>query len=308
MKTLATAPRYHDAFWNLMKHRPFDATDLNGGRRGHNGSQFLPMENVDTFRKYQAEQNIFRKIARNISTDSTACRVKAVLPSGAAAIVEENDAIPDYPENTAVWPVQAYKIGKIAKMSDELLADAGFDIADALAADFGIEFGKVEENVCINGSGTDEPFGLPHDVQGAEIGATATAGITLDNVNALYFSLAAECCRNAVWLMSDETALRLRSLKDSGGAYLWNAANDTLLGKPVYTSPYMPSATAGNKPILFGNFDYYWFIERGGVSLSPLRELYAEHGITGFIGMEFIDGKLIKRDAVKALLLEDTAE
>ncbi|MBE6830338.1 MAG: phage major capsid protein [Ruminococcaceae bacterium] len=105
--------------------------------------------------------------------------------------------------------------------------------------------------------------------------------------------------------MSDETVLRLRTLKDKADNYLWNEATETLLGKPVYTSPYMPDVAEGAKPVLFGDFSYYWFVERGALTLQPVHELYAENGVTAYIGSEFVDGKLIKQDAVKALLVAD---
>jgi len=121
------------------------------------------------------------------------------------------------------------------------------------------------------------------------------------SVKALYFSLAPEYRREAVWLMSDETALGLRRLKDSGGGLIWVDSDNTIFNRPVYTSPYMPAAAAENKPVLFGDFSYYWLFERGGVTLEMLREKYAAQGVTGYIGREFLDGRLIRREAIKAL-------
>jgi len=63
----------------------------------------------------------------------------------------------------------------------------------------------------------------------------------------------------------------------------------------------MPDIGSGAKPVLFGDFTFFWFMERGGVALKALREKYAAQGITGFIGTEFIDGRLVRREAVKAL-------
>ena len=57
--------------------------------------------------------------------------------------------------------------------------------------------------------------------------------------------------------MNDETALKLRTLKDASGNYLWNHTDDTIMGKPVHISNYMPSEAAGAKPIAFGDFSYY---------------------------------------------------
>ena len=54
--------------------------------------------------------------------------------------------------------------------------------------------------------------------------------------------------------MNDKTALVLRKLKDNDGNYLWNQENDTILGKQVIISEYMPDIETGTKPIAFGDF------------------------------------------------------
>lgn len=69
--------------------------------------------------------------------------------------------------------------------------------------------------------------------------------------------------------------LALRKLKDADGNYLWNSNNDTILGKPVYISEFMPDAQSGNKLVTFGDFSHYWFISRSPVSLRTLTEQFA---------------------------------
>ena len=58
---------------------------------------------------------------------------------------------------------------------------------------------------------------------------------------------------------------------------------------------------AGNVPILFGDFSYYWIAERQGRSFKRLSELYAANGQIGFLASERVDGKLILPEAVKGL-------
>lgn len=299
MKT-ATTPSYNTAFWNLQRVRTYDAADLNAVRSENPAGYFLPDESAAKFHVEQEKMNIIRQIGTVIFTESGDKKIKAVLPSGTAGFVDEGGVIPEMDANVASYTVFAHKIGKVTKVSTELVNDAGFDLEGALAADLGREFGKLEEAACIGGSGAGQPYGL---LEGAETGVTATGTLSFDNITALYFSLGAEFIRNAVWLMSDEVALHLRTLKDSAGNYLWRDSDDTILGKAVYTSPYMPGIAPGARPILFGDFRFYWLMERGGVSLKPLHEKYAVQGVTGFIGTEFIDGRLVRRDAVKALVM-----
>lgn len=56
--------------------------------------------------------------------------------------------------------------------------------------------------------------------------------------------------------MNDETAFYLRTLKDANGNYLYNSVDDTILGKPVYYSNYMPSIESGKAPVAFGDFSF----------------------------------------------------
>lgn len=303
MKTIITTPRYNSAFWHFQRGRMHDTADLRNVRNEEAIGYFLPNESESQFRAEAEKMNVFRRIGKVMFTETGDKKIKILPPSGAAAFVSEGGAIPEGDAGIVYYTVFAHKIAKIAKVSTELVNDAGFDLESALAADFGREFGKIEEDTCINGSGTNRPNGILHPTEGAETGVTITGSLSFDDVKALYFSLNSEYRRNAVWLMSEETALHLRTLKDSAGNYIWRNTGDTILGKPVYTSPYMPEIATGNKPVLFGDFSFYWLMERGGVALKPLREKYAAQGVTGFIGTEFIDGRLIRREAVKALTM-----
>lgn len=125
---------------------------------------------------------------------------------------------------------------------------------------------------------------------------------------ALYFSVEKEYRKNGVWMMSESTALTLRTLKDADGNYLWNHANDTILGKQVTISEYMPDAAEGAKPIAFGDFSYYWIIDRKPVSVRALIERFAVLGQVGYLAFKFLDGKLIRRDAVKVIRMKEPGE
>lgn len=109
--------------------------------------------------------------------------------------------------------------------------------------------------------------------------------------------------------MNDTTAMALRKLKDENGKYLWDSTTDTIFGKPVLISEYMPDADAGDKPIAFGDFSYYWFVRRSPFTVNVLKEKYLLTGQYGYLTKEFIDGKLIRSEAVKVLkIADDTAD
>ena len=180
--------------------------------------------------------------------------------------------------------------------------DASFGFEDYIIKRMAKSFGKAEDNIFINGYGPDdnEPCGLADNKYGAMVGTT-TGSVTYDDCLDLFYSVKPEYRKNATWLMNDKTALALRKLKDNAGNYLWNSANDTILGRPVCICNEMPDAKAGYIPIYFGDFDYYWIIDRAPMRVKVLTERFMFDNKIGYIGSEFLDSILVRRDAVKAL-------
>ena len=136
--------------------------------------------------------------------------------------------------------------------------------------------------------------------------------ITADEIIDLFYSLKAPYRKNAVWILNDATIKAIRKLKDNNGNYLWQPSltagtPDTILGRPVYTSSYVPTIAAGAKTIAFGDFSYYWIADRAGRNFKKLTELYAANDQTGFVATQRVDGKLILPEAIKVLKMKATA-
>ena len=106
----------------------------------------------------------------------------------------------------------------------------------------------------------------------------------------------------------DQLGAELKGLysKEQKREYLWQPGlrqgePDMLLGKPLYTSAYMPNIAAGAKTILFGDLSYYWIGDRKGITFKRLNERYADFGQVGFLASKRVDAKLILPEAVKVL-------
>jgi HK97 family phage major capsid protein len=63
----------------------------------------------------------------------------------------------------------------------------------------------------------------------------------------------------------------------------------------------MPNMASGEIPIAFGDFSYYWIVERQPLTIKVLQELYLHNNEIGFSGYERLDGKLILAESVKLL-------
>ncbi len=300
---------YKAAFWQIMRNKTVPHEVYNALKIGEDdhGGYLAPDEFQRTLIEALEEQNIFRQLARSISTASGDRKIPVVASKGTAAWIEEEAAYPESDDTFGQISIGAYKLATMIKVSEELLNDSVFDIAAYIAREFARRIGAAEEEAFFTGTGSGKPTGILAE-GGAQVGVTAAgaAAITMDEVMDLYYSLRAPYRRSAVFLMNDATVKALRKLKNNSGDYLWQAsvvANtpDTILGKPVYTSAFMPTLAAGNKTILFGDLSYYWIADREGRSFKRLNELYAATGQVGFLASERVDGKLVLAEAVQAL-------
>lgn len=272
-----------------------------------NGGYLVPDEFERKIIKGLEEQNIMRQLATVIPTSSGSREIPVESDYGTANWMGENEA---YTESDATFGQEilgAHKAGTIIKVSEELLNDSAFNIDDYVSGAFARRFGDLEEAAFINGDGVKKPTGL---IGSAQVGHTTLAGqvsaLIADDFIDLFHSLKRPYRRNASFLANDGTIKAARKLKDNDGQYLWQAGlqagePDRILNRPVHVSDDVPSLGAGNKPLAFGDYSYYWIADRQGRVMQRLNELYAANGQVGFRMFERVDGKLILPEAVKVL-------
>ena len=285
-----------------MRGNESSYNELSEGRSTGTGLYAMPNSSDNKYMSALEKQSLFRSIGTVIKAYGSGYRIFAKDSADLAQWVAENDTIPIYNgiEDFTINTVDSWKLAALVKMDAAFINDASFDIENYLINRFAKNFGRAEDNAFINGNGSEMPTGILNDTNGADVGITTTE-ITYDKVIGLYFSVKPEYRKNAVWLMNDATALALRTLKDSAGNYLWRDSDDTILGKKVIMSEYMPDAESGSKPIAFGDFSYYWVIGRSPIGVRTLTEKFAAVDQLGYLAYEFLDGKLIRPEAIKVL-------
>ncbi|NFH09755.1 phage major capsid protein [Clostridium botulinum] len=288
---------YNQAFWSKMRGTLVNHDDLKEGQI--DGGYQLPNDSLDKFYKALERDNLFRRLATVLSLTNLEGTVHATTSTGSAGVVEEGNIIPEDGDKFTQFPVRSYKIASIAKLKESFVSDNDFNLEKYLTTDFARRFGRAEENLFINGHGVTNQTGILSVSE--SVNAKETNTLSYDEIVELYFSIEAEYRKDAVFIMNDETAFYLRTLKDDDGNYLWNSNNDTIFGKEVITSPYMPSIESGKQLIIFGDLSFYWVIERKPLAIQVLSELYKNQGQVGFIGYERVDGKLIRPEAVKTI-------
>ncbi len=299
---MLTSSIYSQAFWNVVRNPNAISDDLNSGRNSETGSYFFPDKTQDVFQNELAKENIFRRYGT--FKEATARDSTLWIPDTDSHIdwIGDFGKIPEVEYSADSLAIESHKLATITTIKNDFLKDERFNYREHLVSEFSRLFGQAEEDAFINGDGDNKPIGILDDKNGAEVGEEVLADdISFENVSNLFFSLDKDYRKNAIWLMNDETHKYLYFLKDSKGAYLWRESPDLLMGKPVLISNHMPSSIKGLKPIAFGNFKYYWVIQRQALSVKTLIEKYLLNDETAFIGFERIDGRLIRPEAIKTI-------
>ena len=310
-KTGRASDEYRKNFWNAMRSKapmPVVTNALQIGTDSE-GGYLVPDEYERTLVEALEEENIFRQMAKVIRTSSGDRKIPVVASKGTASWIDEEGAFPESDDSFGQVSIGAYKLGTMIKVSEELLNDSVFDLQSYISREFARRIGAKEEEAFFTGDGKGKPLGVLAAAGGAETGVTAASAtaVTADELMDLYYSLKSPYRKKSVWVLNDSTIKAIRKLKDNNGQYLWQPSlvagtPDTILGRPVKTSAYMPSIAAGAKTIAFGDFSYYWIADRQGRSFKRLNELFAATGQVGFLASQRVDGKMILAEAVKVLV------
>ena len=310
-KTGRASDDYRKNFWNAMRSKVPMPNVTNALQIGTDseGGYLVPDEYERTLVEALEEENIFRQMAKVIKTSSGDRKIPVVASKGTASWIDEEGAYPESDDSFGQVSIGAYKLGTMIKVSEELLNDSVFDLQSYISREFARRIGAKEEEAFFTGDGKGKPLGVLAATGGAETGVTAASAtaVTADELMDLYYSLKSPYRKKSMWVLNDSTIKAIRKLKDNNGQYLWQpsltaGAPDTILGRPIRTSAYMPAIAAGAKTIAFGDFSYYWIADRQGRSFKRLNELFAATGQVGFLASQRVDGKMILAEAVKVLV------
>lgn len=297
-------PEYDYAFWNAVKCKPHNVQELQKGSASE--GNYLPLQANNKMNIALKRESVFRSLATIAYMREPSGLVLAKHFAAESGWADEDGRyIFGQTEGEFTnYSIRFHKLGTLLKYDEAFMSDVGLDMGNHLIDSIAKSFGTMEDAAYVNGKGDIEPTGILHNTQGAEVGVTSAA-LAYEDIVKLYFSVKPEYRKRGVWMMNDETAYCIRTLKDEGGNYIWNHTNDTILGKPVHICNDMPSINAGNKPIAFGDFSYYWIIIRDEVTVKVLRELYCDDGQIGYIAREYLDGKLIRPEAIKVIQMTE---
>lgn len=233
-------------------------------------------------------------------------RIPTYTAYSTASQVAAGSAISDSEPTFDSILLQPKKQAFIVKIANELLDDAGFDIASVIAEQAGNAIGFQVNDLATVGTGTTETEGIV-TAAGSGVTAGTTNAITADELIELAYSLdgAARRLPGVGFMANTSTVGVIRRLKDDAGNYIFEpgvAGEDRLLGFPIFENPAMASIATGEKAVVFGHLPSYKLVTTG-LSVSTSTDAYFANDITAYRFTYRFDGKLSHSSHVKYLEL-----
>lgn len=268
------------------------------------GGYLVPTEWENRIIEKLREASVMRNLA-TVETTSTETNIPVSTSKPEFGWIDEEGSYPDAESKYGQKSVDAWKVGGIIKVSEELLYDNAYDLETRIEDDAVEGLREEEEEGFVVGDNVKKPRGFLLD---AEVGVNAASSdaIAADEILDLVYSLKRPYRDDANFLFDDAVAKSIRKLKDENGQYLWQPSYqagepDRLAGYPTEFSFAMPEMTSGNKPVAFGDFGYYSIYDRLGMFMQRLDEKYADTGQVGFKVYRRTDGLLTLEEAVQTI-------
>ena len=234
----------------------------------------------------------------------------------------------DIPESSPVPGAPTYQYAEdlygLAKIGEDELMDSDFNLQALLADSFTRAIAEAEDKAFIEGAGhgSEEPEGIT--VNATILAATkivATSGaVTIEDFLGMVYACPAQHRKNGSFIVNSATELAIRNLRAVDGAgtefgqFLWQPSvaegrPNTFLGYPMYNQDDMEVLAGAVQVVaIFGDIKAgYRIIDRQGITLQRLVELYAEAGLVGFKVHKRVGGGAIKPAGKSLVLLSDKA-
>ena len=232
-------------------------------------------------------------------TIPTLTAYSAATLKAAGSAIDESE--PTYSSIT----LGAYKYGLLIPVSNELIADAGFDISSHLANQAGNGLGYAVNAALTTGDGSSKPNGVVTAAGSGVTGGTGvTGGFTADNLIDLQYTLdgAARRLPGVAYMAAGATIGAMRKLKDDAGQYLYQVnvgQPDSFAGYSVIENPGMAAIATGAKSVLFGHMPSYQVRVAGGVQVATSTDYAFNTDSTVFRVLMRVDGDLTHASHIK---------
>lgn len=220
------------------------------------------------------------------------------------------------PSETDVVPSEDWQhvedLEGLARIGKDELADSDVSIEAIILDSFSRAKSEAEETAYIVGTGhaNRQPEGMLNGTVITRVKTAAHDAIATDDVLNLIYAVPAQYRRNGKLLFPSTTILALRKLKDAvSGQYMWQPSLQagqppSFAGYPVLAQEDIPAiASAAECDIaIFGDIKAgYRILDRQGMTIQRLLELWAISGLIGILVSSRVTGGVIRPDALRVL-------
>ena len=224
------------------------------------------------------------------------------------AYVGEGAAIGETSPTISPIGLSALKLGALVKVSREFIEDLGVDVMAYLVNVLSRAFAKKEDHDILFGAGTSTSKtalrGISTNQTANVVTAASATTVTWEEVKKLVQML--KSYRANATLVCGQAFLDIcHSFKD-GDTYMFpqQQAITQIMGIRVVVSDEFPALAAGAVAAIVGDFSYYHILDRMGLEVTTLNELYAANDQVGIRALERIDGDMGIKDAFAVLKMK----
>lgn len=286
------------------------------------GAALAPVDFAKEIIDGLADVAVMRQIARILPPISGKAVAYPRRTGGAgAAMVLEGQPIAPYDLTFDQVIITPKKAAALVEVSNELLQDAGVDIAGYLAQHFIDEIGELLEDQYWNGDGVDANLlGTLTAADAAEqplierVETAETTGVDVEDILTLWTELPSKYRRNAVFVCNSTMEAELRKMKDGNGQYLMvpdltTGLGNTLLGRPLYLAEGFPGdLTAGDDVLMVGDFMRAVYIgDKIGIDIQRNESAGFYKDTVAFRAIFRTDIQLAWPDALRVLQIKSGA-
>jgi HK97 family phage major capsid protein len=175
-------------------------------------------------------------------------------------------------------------------VTNDVIEDSMFGLVDWISGKFRETIDLLQDNMVLNGTGLGQPLGLLANVDATSDDPASYAlgnPITADGIMGLSWAIPEQYDENLTWCFNKtNVGSYVATLVDDQKRYLWGMGYQdsglnvpqrrTLAGYPVAFSGFSPDRATNAYPMTLGDWSGYYLLERVGLSLQVLNEVYAE--------------------------------
>jgi HK97 family phage major capsid protein len=226
-------------------------------------------------------------------------------------------------------PAEAYSYVEdqygLAKIGEDEMDDTDVNLEAFVRDSFTIALGESEDTGFTVGAGhsSHEPVGWTTDIYNASTNKTGihtVAGAStdyaqeadvdwaiIDDLQKLIYAVPAQYRKGGAFIMASGTELFISTRRNANGDRLWQPSTqagrpNTFLGYDIYNQEDVAAIAASKVIAGFGSWKSgYRILDRQGMTVQRLVELYAEDGEIGFKVRRRVGGDVVRPDALRLL-------